>query len=221
MKKFTNSGQFKPVEVIIGATYHWWTVLSFYHKHPASGNYFYKCECACGKINDISGHRLLRGETKSCGCYRFRKGQNKKHGLKSHPLYSVWRGIKDRCLNEKSLHWPDYGGRGIYICDSWKDSVVNFYNDMHEGYEKGLHIGRIDNNGPYSKENCRWETPWQNSLNKRNSVYITHDGRTHTPAEWAKELFVKSNTICSRIRKGWTDYEALFGKVWKFDEPGA
>lgn len=194
---------------VIGLKFHRWTVLSFAEKRKTQ--YYYNCECECGIKKIVSGTRLVTGGSKSCGCYRFRKGQNMTHGLRNHPLYGIWRGIKTRCLNPKSAHWSDYGGRGIKICDRWNDSFVNFYNDMINGYEKGLHIGRIDNNGNYEPSNCRWETPMQNSNNKRSNVYVTHDGRTHTPAEWARELFVKANTIQNRIRKGRKDYEALFG----------
>lgn len=89
---------------------------------------------------------------------------------------------------------------------------------MIEGYKKGLHIGRIDNNGPYSKENCRWETPEQNARNKRNTPYVTLDGRTFVPVHLAKEYFVKADTIRSRLRKGWKGWEAVFGKTFKLDQ---
>jgi hypothetical protein len=209
MAKCPITGRFLPTMLEVGKKYHRWTVLGLHFKNNG-GNLFWECQCECGTIKDVSGHRILSGESKSCGCYRYRKGQNSTHGLRKHPLYSVWRGIKNRCLNPKAPHWPDYGSRGIQICDRWKGSVQNFYDDMHEGYQKGLHIGRINNDGNYEPTNCRWETPLQNSNNKRSNVYVTHDGRTHTPAEWARELFKKANTIQARIRRGKKDSDALF-----------
>jgi hypothetical protein len=194
----------------IGATYFEWTVISYSHKHK-NGSHFYLCQCSCGDIKPVCGNRILRGDSKRCyKCSRPKKGMNKIHGLRHHPLYKVWRGIKTRCLCQTDQHWDDYGGRGIKICDRWKDSVQNFYDDMHEGYQKGLHIGRINNDGDYEPSNCRWETPLVNANNKRTNVYVTHDGRTHTPAEWARELFKKANTIQARIRRGKKDSDALF-----------
>lgn len=155
--------------------------------------------------------RIKNSITKSCGCIKFNKGQNEIHGLKKHPLYNKWNSMKQRCYNENCESYPNYGGRGIKVCDRWLHSVENFYNDMNTGYSKGLHLDRIDVNSDYSPSNCRWVSGKQNNNNKRTNVYICMDGRTHTPAEWAEELGIKADTIASRKRKGWTDYEALFG----------
>jgi hypothetical protein len=88
-----------------------------------------------------------------------------------------------------------------------------FFNDMNPTYSYGMHLDRIDVNGNYEPINCRWATPKQNSNNKRTNVFVTLDGRTHTPAKWAEELNIKANTIASRKRKGWCDHECLFGKT--------
>lgn len=174
--------------------------------------YWWLCQCECGNICIAKASRLSQGLTKSCGCLKFINAQNIKHGLKKHPLYSKWNNMKNRCYNIRSKHYLDYGGRGIYVCDRWLESVENFYNDMIEGWQPYIHLGRIDNDGPYSPENCRWETPTQNNNNRRGCVMITFDGRTHTIAEWAKELVVKADTVAHRIRRGRSDYEALFGE---------
>lgn len=210
MKKFTNSGQFKPTEISIGAKYNAWIVVGSSDKTNSGGNTFWECRCKCGSIKHIAAHSVVSGKSQSCGCYRRRKGQNKKHGLRNHPLYGIWRGIKYRCLTSTAHNYADYGGRGIKICDRWM-SVENFYNDVIYGYEKGLQLGRIDNDGDYEPGNCQWETPLINVNNRRNTVYVTFDGRTHTPAQWSKELQCKADTIRNRMRKGWSDYEALFG----------
>ncbi len=186
------------------------TVIKIDHKKH--GQYYWKCLCECGKITIVSATRLNMGSTKSCGCLRKVKW-NITHGMKYTPLYSVWLGIKRRCLNKSSHNYKLYGGRGIGICDRWKDDFLNFYNDMKDGYKKGLHIGRINNNLGYFKENCQWETPTQNANNKRTNLWITYNGKTHTAAEWGRILNIKDDTICHRKKRGYTDYECLFGRL--------
>jgi hypothetical protein len=209
MKSFRNGGSFKMID-LKGVKSGMLTAL-FPVRQDKWGCYFWLCKCDCGKECEVSATRINKGETKSCGCLKLKKGQNEKHGLKKHPLYSVWAGMKYRCYNVKSHNYPLYGGRGITVCDRWLQSVVNFYEDMIDGYVKGLHLDRINNDGNYEPTNCRWLTHTQNSNNKRNNVYICMDGRTHTPAEWGRELNIKDNTIANRKRKGWVDYDTLFG----------
>ena len=90
----------------------------------------------------------------------------KTHGLSEHALYYVWGDMKQRCCNPKNKSYKNYGGRGVRICDDWVNNFLNFYNDMKEGYEKGLQIDRIDNNGGYELSNCRWVTNKQNQANR-------------------------------------------------------
>jgi hypothetical protein len=175
--------------------------------------YYWNCVCDCGNTKAIAAHRLKSGRTKSCGCYKLRKGQNVKHGLKSHPLYGVWRGIKERCLNINSKKYPDYGGRGITICPEWQNSMEKFYEDMLPGYQKGLQIDRIDNDKGYCKSNCRWAERLVNANNKRNNVFITVHGETLTAAEWGRKLNIKDNTIANRKLKGFSDEECIYGKT--------
>lgn len=175
------------------------------------GAYYWRCKCDCGNENEALVSHLRSGNITKCNSNEHRKGVNIKHGLKNHPLYSVWAGMKRRCYNENSPNYPLYGGRGISVCDRWRNSVKNFYDDMIDGYSKGLHLDRIDVNGNYEPINCRWVTPIQNNNNKRLNWVVSFDGRTHTPTEWGRELGIKANTIQNRKRKGWTDFEALFG----------
>ena len=131
----------------------------------------YKCGF-CGAEFKAPTFNVKFGNTKSCGCYRKQKvsESNKKHGLNNTRLFRIWGGIKDRTLNIKTRQFPDYGGRGITICDEWKNDFMSFYNwAVLNGYEenKGLSIDRIDNEGSYYPENCRWTTSIIQNRNQR------------------------------------------------------
>ena len=130
----------------------------------------YKCGF-CGTEFKTCTYKVNAGLIKSCGCYRIKKVKesNTKHGLKNTRLYYIWKGIKNRTLNPKNKRYSDYGGRGITICDEWKNDFMSFYNwAISNGYEenKGLSIDRIDNDENYCPENCRWTTK---SIQARNT----------------------------------------------------
>lgn len=122
------------------------------------GCYLWKCKCDCGNYYITTATNIKRERVKSCGCL-----QNN-HGLKNHPLYSVWKDMKRRCHNPRRRKYPVYGGRGIIVCDEWKDNFKTFYDwAMNNGYKKGLSIDRIDNDGNYEPSNCQWITVAENS----------------------------------------------------------
>jgi hypothetical protein len=129
----------------------------------------YKCGF-CGNEFKAITQSILSGNTKSCGCYKKRRTSeaNKKHGLWSTRLYKIWGDIKSRTLNPKNKRYSDYGGRGITICDDWKNDFMSFYNwAMSNGYSDELSIDRINNDGNYEPSNCRWTTPTIQSRNQR------------------------------------------------------
>ena len=131
----------------------------------------YKCGF-CGTNFKANTNDINRGYIKSCGCYQKRRVSeaNKTHGKRYTRLYKIWINIKDRVLNPKNKRYNDYGGRGITICDDWKNDFIPFYNwAMSNGYEenKGLSIDRIDNDGNYKPSNCRWTTKTIQSRNQR------------------------------------------------------
>lgn len=131
------------------------------------------CKCDCGNTtNPIYGAHLRNGETKSCGCIPTGGAYRIVHGHRHERIYSVWRGIKIRCLNTNSKHYKDYGGRGITVCEEWKDSFQTFYDYVsklaHFG-EKGYSIDRINNDGNYEPGNVRWATAKEQANNKRRN----------------------------------------------------
>ena len=129
----------------------------------------YKCGF-CGTEFKTILNNVKRGHTKSCGCYQKRRTSetNKTHGLGYTRLYNIWASIKDRTLNINTKVFNDYGGRGIAICEEWKNDFMSFYNwAMANGYSDGLSIDRIDNDGNYEPSNCRWTTQTIQTRNQR------------------------------------------------------
>lgn len=136
-----------------------------------------------------------------------------KHGLRNTRLYRIWANIKTRCYNENDPHFERWGKRGIKMCDEWRNDFKVFYDwSMSHGYSDEFTIDRIDNDGNYEPQNCRWTTIKEQNKNKRNVKYITYAGKTQTIPEWTKELRLGKETIRERLKRGYTDYEALFGR---------
>lgn len=177
----------------------------------------WKCICDCGREVIVEGQHLRSGVTKSCGCYQRECAAkaNIKHGGSQTRLYTIWENIKKRCYNKNTEHYSDYGGRGISMCESWKNSFESFKDwALENGYSGNLTIDRIDFNGNYEPSNCRWVTIKEQANNKRNNILLTHNGETKTIAQWAEEVGLKRRTIRARIDQyGWTIEEALFTPV--------
>lgn len=132
-----------------------------------------------------------------------------RHGMYGTRLYHIWNGLSGRCLNEKNKDYPNYGGRGITVCDEWRNPG-NFLNwAFLSGYNVGLTLDRIDVNKGYSPDNCRWVTPARQQRNKRNNRLIEYNNEIHCVAEWAEITGISRRTIESRLRYGWTPYEIL------------
>ena len=174
---------------------------------------YWVCRCDCGNYSFVSGDDLKSGNTKSCGCLNSEKlkaGINVKHGMCYTPLNGVWRAMKRRCYYKKDSRYENYGGRGITVCDEWKDDFQAFYNwAMTNGYREGLSIDRIDVNGNYEPVNCRWATDKEQANNTRSNHFLTYNGETHTISEWAEIVGMKRDTLKRRIYSGWTIEKAL------------
>lgn len=147
----------------------------------------WQCQCDCGVIKGIVGYELLSGKTKSCGCLKRERIINRSttHGKRKTPEYDIWAAMRNRCNNPNDKSYPNYGGRGIKICEEWQ-KFENFIRDMGFRPGKEYSLDRIDVNGSYCKENCRWATNEQQYNNKRTTVTLTLDGETHNLTEWSK-----------------------------------
>lgn len=146
---------------------------------------------------------------------------NKSHGMTESKEYFAWVHMKGRCNNPKNEKYPNYGGRGIKVCDRWESSFESFLSDMGEAPTKKHTIDRIDVNGDYCPDNCRWATFKEQSLNKTNSVRLQFRGETKTLSEWCDELDLPRPAVEARISRGWTIEKALTKKVETPSKTGA
>ena len=172
----------------------------------------YLCRCDCGTERIFSGGNLRMGHSRSCGCVsKQRIGQlNFSHGLYKHPLYKVWYNIIKRCTQPQNQAYKNYGGRGIKIFFTCFEDFYNFA--INNGWAKGLEIDRIDNDGPYSRDNCRFVTRAENSRNTRKNLLVTHPvtGARKCAAEWSRELGGQMNLVSKRItQRGWSPERAI------------
>lgn len=173
------------------------------------------CRCDCGVEKYVALFSLRCGRTISCGC-RLREinsnGQathGHTRGGKFSPEYRTWTAILQRCLSERNVSYPEYGGRGITVCERWRRSFESFLEDMGPK-PFGMQIDRIDTNGHYEPGNCRWVSPRENNLNRRNIRWIDFDGRRQTMSDWAAEVGISAGAMSHRIaRSDWTLEQAL------------
>lgn len=172
-----------------------------------NGETAWLCQCICGNTKVVKRRNLTRGYTKSCGCRAFES--KKTHGMRGTRLYGIWSRMKRRCLNPKDDHYRNYGARGIGICIEWL--AFEPFKDwaLSNGYEENLTIDRIDVNGNYCPENCRWVDIKTQENNKRNNHLIEYDGQTHNLTEWAELIGIERHVLYQRLRKGWSIEKAL------------
>jgi len=157
------------------------------------------CRCDCGKVAVVRSENLRTGKTSSCGCKEFLIHGHKRTNQASR-TYLAWCSMKERCTNPNHRAYHRYGGRGVRICDRWMHSFQNFLDDMGE-VQEGLSLDRINNNGHYCKENCRWATIKQQSDNRRTTRLLTFRGETMAMKDWAKRIGCASVTLARRLKK--------------------
>lgn len=184
-------------------------VLGFDHI-GLKGRAYWCCRCQCGEMVVVRQDELKSGHTTSCGCYAIDINRERctKHGLSTSRLYSIWRGMRERC---RDTTYQRYGGRGITVCDEWND-FKKFYDwSINNGYDSDLTIDCINNDGDYCPENCRWTDYTTQGNNRCTNRYIEYNGETHTVAEWSRILNVHVETLRHRIKQGnMSDFRKYF-----------
>lgn len=173
----------------------------------ASGAWIWLCRCECARYVHVRGATLNSGRTTACASCAATL-RNTTHGATGTDLYLRWRAMLDRCENRKHRAWPNYGGRGIKVCDEWHQFEV-FSSDMGASFDPALELDRIDVNGHYELRNCRWITHAEQQSNRRTNHVVSWRGRTMTVTQWASWLDLKPNTIVCRLRRGWPVEKAL------------
>jgi hypothetical protein len=193
----------KPIKNILGNKYGRLTVIEFDRLVKYKG-VFWKCKCDCGTVKIIRSGDLISGNTTSCGCYlkeiigksTITHGQTCGKSQNEYPrVFKIWRGMIKRCYTESSNSYKNYGGRGITVCDRWKTSFSNFYEDMGDP-PKDYSIERLDVNGNYCPENCKWIPNNDQSKNKRSTIKVLLNGEMMIQADAARKLNKHPATLC-------------------------
>lgn len=170
------------------------------------------CTCDCGKTVSVRADHLKDGHVRSCGCLSSEssKARMETHGMSKMKIYKVWTGMKQRCFNPKASEYERYGGRGIAVCDEWKDDFQNFYEwAIKSGYSEGLSIDRINNNKGYSPDNCQWATNYQQSRNTSRTKIIKIGGKKVALKDFCNMVGAPYNMVVRRLLRGWELYDAI------------
>lgn len=195
---------------LVGKTFYRLSVISEAYNN-GNGKSMWLCKCECGNLLTITGSNLMNGTTKSCGCLQKERTSKSRyiHGC-SHKTseYSSWTNMKTRCYNNKSEDYNDYGGRGIMVCERWKNSFDNFIKDMGEKPSAQHSLDRMNVNGNYEPNNCKWSTDSEQTRNKRSNVWYEHNGMKMILQDWANYLGASQGNLwhCIKLR----GYEAAF-----------
>lgn len=195
---------------LTGRRYGYLTVVKRVENN-SKGQSVWQCLCDCGNVKIVSGASLKTGKVKSCGCFRVNRRPTLRHGMSHTRLYNIWVCIKKRCYKEKDPAYKNYGGRGIKMCDSWRNSFESFAEwAFNNGYADSLTIERIDVNADYCPDNCTWIPLNQQQNNRTSCLMYTYNGETKNLAEWCDSLKLPYMTIYNRIHKlKWTFERAI------------
>ena len=195
-----------------------WTVIERSKSHTNEA--YWVCKCDCGTIRSVRQLSLRQGVSRSCGClHREEAGKqigdrSRTHGDFGTKLYGVWAAMKRRCYNPNTKFYHDYGGRGITVCDEWQEYIPFKEWALANGYEEGLTIDRIDVNGNYCPENCRWITQREQCYNTRKTRFVEYKGKKYTMKDISDITGLKIRTIQGRYERGWTP-EQIFSTELK------
>ena len=197
----------KKNEDFINKKFNRWTILSFSHKDKW-GEKVFNCKCDCGTERTVPIRRIINGRSKSCGCITKENNRLRcaTHNLTKNSLYRVWACMKTRCYNPNCTSYKYYGMKGICICDEWKNDFMNFYNwAIENGYKKNdkkkLTIDRIDFNGNYEPNNCRFVEMSVQSRNTAKNVYVVYNGERKVISDWADYFGYKRDRFLYMYRE--------------------
>lgn len=181
-------------------------------KERKNGRTMWLCECECGNKTIVQGSALTGGITQSCGCLRSEATSKRrtKHGMSKTKLYTVWAHMIQRCENPNSRDYQEYGGRGITVCNEWRNSFEVFRDwAITSGYNDTLTLDRISVNGNYDPLNCRWATQKEQQNNRRNNHIVEYNGEKHTLSEWSEIIKINQDVLFARLKLGWSIEKTL------------
>lgn len=203
-------------ENLIGKKFGRWTVIDYAPPDIYSGKRHLRwlCRCDCGTVRSVKAQSLKRGASKSCGCYHSELMEtvgkvNKTHGMSETRLYRIYKHMRTRCYNPNDIRYSNYGGKGVTICDEWSKFEPFAEWALSHGYDDALSIDRIDVNGDYSPENCRWVSNREQANNRTSNKNYTFNGETHNIAEWADIYSMNYKKLYKRLHVGWDIERAL------------
>ena len=180
-------------------------------KQDKKKNKYWECVCSCGKTCIVRQDHLKTGRIKSCGCLNqelasARMKNNKisvTHGLSKTRLYHIWQAMKRRCYDKNNRRYEYYGGKGIVVCDEWKNDFLNFYNwAIKNGYQSSLTIDRINVNLEYCPKNCRWASYEIQNNNTSRNHFVFYKGERLTIAQCARKYNIPQSTLWYRVKQG-------------------
>ena len=196
-------------EDVVGKTFNRLTVVS---QRSNGRRTVCKCICVCGNEKEVALDKLKSGHTKSCGCltHDHTRRYQSLDDITYHRLWNIYTKMKRRCYTLEDPAYSYYGGRGISVCEEWRNKPTSFFNwALQNGYNNDLTIDRIDVNGNYEPKNCRWATKAEQALNKRNNFILEYKGVKKPLSEWVKEYQFNRTTLLNRLKRGWSVEEAL------------
>lgn len=195
---------------------------SVLYRDITSKNTKFICKCDCGTIRSVSTQALLKGRTKSCGCFSAELAsiRNSTHGASKYGKisseYHSWAGIKRRCYDKNNPAYKNYGGRGIKVCHRWLESFENFFDDMGKKPTPNHSLDRFpDKNGNYEKSNCRWATDKEQANNTRKNIWFEYNGERNTMSGWSEKLNISQDILWARKKSGW-DVKDILTKPIRF-----
>lgn len=196
---------------LVGNIYNKWTVLSEVERDKHNKR-VWLCECTCRSISKITQDNLIRNLSTQCkNCSIINRKKKQDFLREDHRLYSLWKNMKNRINNPNRDNYHRYGGRGIKICDRWYDFLL-FLEDMENSFEEGLSLERVDNDGDYCPENCKWATKKEQSNNQEKSLELLFEGVIYTESQLSEKTGVNRTTIQRRRNAGYSVEEMIYGR---------